>query len=282
MSYHISSDRFDDPSLTELLRTLTRYFQSIGIDFYVIGAAARDIVLGGIHDRKTGRRTMDLDIAIMVADWETFEQIAAGLCGMSEFRRSDRQKQRFHFKERLVLDILPFGEIAESDKNIYWPPNGTQAMSVSGFTEMAREALSVEIAGQFTILVASVPGIFILKIFAWRDRCRQTKKDAEDIALFIDEYFEINLDRTIGEDRDIYASENFSTFIAGGILMGRDCKMMLRDNVQLLSEFAKIIESEIVKEEGSLLINQILEAHLSKKYEEVYDALAKMLEELKK
>jgi len=57
---------------------------------------------------------------------------------------------------------------------------------------------------------------------------------------------------------------------------------MLRDNVQLLSEFAKIIESEIVKEEGSLLINQILEAHLSKKYEEVYDALAKMLEELKK
>jgi ATP/maltotriose-dependent transcriptional regulator MalT len=64
--------------------------------------------------------------------------------------------------------------------------------------------------------------------------------------------------------------------------MGRDCKMMLRDNVQLLSEFAKIIESEIVKEEGSLLINQILEAHLSKKYEEVYDALAKMLEELKK
>ncbi len=39
MSYHISSDRFDNPYLSELLKIL----------------AARDMVLGGIYNRKTGR-----------------------------------------------------------------------------------------------------------------------------------------------------------------------------------------------------------------------------------
>ncbi|MDO6433144.1 nucleotidyl transferase AbiEii/AbiGii toxin family protein [Flavitalea sp. BT771] len=282
MSYHISSDRFDNPSLADFLAVLAKYFQAIDTDFYVIGAAARDIVLGGIHGRRIGRVTRDLDIAIMIPNWHKFEEIATDLCRMPEFTRSQKQKQRFIYKEDLILDIVPFGEIAASDKNIYWPPDGTSAMSVSGFIEMAKQALSVTIDGKIKILVASIPAILILKLYAWRDRSRQTDKDAVDIALLIEEYLEINLERAVNEHYDIYDQDGFTTFVAGAILMGRDINVILSDSVEILAECLQIIEEELTKNENSLLINQILEAHRSKKYEEVYTAFAKMAEELKK
>ncbi len=142
MSYQISSDRFTHPLLKELLEVLANYFQRIGIEFYIIGAAARDIVLGGIHHRNPHRKTLDLDIAIMIPDWNSFEQIAADLCAMPDFKKDSRQKQRFCYKDIFELDIVPFGEIARSNKTILWPPEATVAMSVIGFKEMAKRALS--------------------------------------------------------------------------------------------------------------------------------------------
>jgi predicted nucleotidyltransferase len=75
MSCNISSEGFNKPLLKELLKKLTDYFQSIGSDFYIIGATARDIILSGIHNQASARRTADLDIAIAIKDWGKFEQI---------------------------------------------------------------------------------------------------------------------------------------------------------------------------------------------------------------
>jgi len=274
MNYQISSAEFEDPDIPELLKILAKYFHSQGIEFYVVGAAARDIVLGMIHHRKTRRKTNDLDIAIMIRDWEVFQEVHSGLCNLPGFTKSSRQKQRFHYKNSLILDIIPFGEIARSDRNIYWPPEETPVMSVSGFTEMANKALSVIIDDEFTVGVASLPGIFILKLVAWHDRHNVTNKDADDIGYLLDEYLDINLERIVQEHPDIYEREDFSTFTAGAILMGRDVRILLKGDEEILNEFARIIEGEIGKEEDSLLINQILETHRSKKYEDVMQALS--------
>jgi predicted nucleotidyltransferase len=282
MSYQISSDRFTNPLLKELLEVLANYFRRISTEFYIIGATARDIVLGGIHHRNPHRRTLDLDIAIMIPDWNSFEQIATDLCAMADFKKDNRQKQRFSFKDIFELDIVPFGEIAQSNKTILWPPEATVAMSVIGFTEMAKRALSVTIDKKFTVLVASLPGIFVLKISAWRDRHLSNTKDAEDIALLIDEYLEINTTRAIEEHADIYEKEIFTTFIAGATLMARDVKAMLTDKDDVSAEVITIIEKEVIKEEGSKLIDQILYTNSSKSYEEVYQALTQITEELRK
>jgi predicted nucleotidyltransferase len=281
MNYQLSSAGFEDPNIPALLKILAKYFKGKGIEFYVVGAAARDIVLGMIHNRKTRRKTNDLDIAIMIRDWEAFEEVNSGLCGLPGFTKSSRQKQRFHYKNSLILDIIPFGEIARSDRNIYWPPEETPVMSVSGFTEMAKKALSVMIDDEFTVGVASLPGIFILKLVAWHDRHKITNKDADDIAYLIDEYLDINLERIAQEHPDIYERDDFATFTAGAILMGRDIQILLKGNKDMLEEFAKIIEEEIGKGEDSLLINQILETHRSKKYEEVNQALGLIVHEIR-
>jgi predicted nucleotidyltransferase len=119
MSYHISSDRFSQRNLVDLLEILAKYFQVINTRFYIIGAAARDIVLSGIHGRRIRRNTRDLDIAIMIPGWHKFHEIAEDLCKMSEFKKSKDQKQRFIYNDVLLLDIVPFGEIADPDNNIY-------------------------------------------------------------------------------------------------------------------------------------------------------------------
>lgn len=200
---------------------------------------------------------------------------------MPGFTKSTRQKQRFHFRDHLILDIIPFGEIARSDRNIYWPPDENPVMSVSGFSEIARKALSVIIDDECTVGVASLPGIFILKLIAWHDRHKHTNKDADDIACLIEEYLEINIERTAQEHPDIIERDDFSTFIAGAILMGRDTRILLAENEEMQDEFAGMLEQELDKAEGSLLINQILETHRTIKYEEARKALSLISREMR-
>ncbi|MBN9385120.1 MAG: nucleotidyl transferase AbiEii/AbiGii toxin family protein [Chitinophagaceae bacterium] len=263
-----------------MLKILAEYFQTIHREFYVIGATARDIVLHGVYAQNTRRMTKDLDIAIAIPNWDTFQEVASGICSIPGFQKSDRQKQRFYYEDKLILDIVPFGEIAGLNKNIFWPPEGTPSMSVAGFMEMTKEALTVTIDNEYNIWVASLPGIFILKLIAWKDRCNQHNKDAHDIALIIETYLEINMDRTVEVHNDIFTSANFTTFAAGAILMGRDMRKILSNNETLRLQCLTIINDEIKKEEYSLLINQVLETHSLIKYEDIFQGLTKIMDEL--
>jgi len=281
MSCNISSDSFNNPVLKELLKKLTDYFQPIGSDFYVIGATARDIILSGIHNQTPARRTADLDIAIVIKNWEKFEQISKGICEIAGFQKSSKQKQLFLYKHIFKLDIVPFGEVAKADNNIYWPPEEEFAMSVVGFTEVANKTLDVTIDDEFTVKVASLPGIFILKLVAFNDRKYQTNKDADDLAFIIENYLEINIERAAEEHYDIYEVENFNTFTAGASLLGKDIKSILWENDGAIHTFIQILEGELRLEVESPLMNQMIETHKNLKFDTIMEALNNLLQELK-
>ncbi len=281
MSYNISSEDLNNPLLKELLKKLTDYFQSIGSEFYVIGATARDIVLSGIHNQTAVRKTADLDIAIAIKDWDKFEQISKELCIMEGFKKDPEQTQRFTYQNVYDIDIVPFGEIAKADKNIYWPPEEEFAMSVVGFTEVANNTLDVTIDNEFTIKVASLPGIFILKLTAFNDRKNRTNKDADDLAFIIKNYLNINIERAAADHYDIYEVEDFNTFIAGATLLGRDIKSIIGENEETIQTFIQILEDELIMEDGSPLVNQMIETNKNLKYEEIIEALQSLLHELK-
>lgn len=282
MSYNISSEGFANPILKELLKELTDFFTSIDSEFYIIGATARDIIISGIHNQQPGRMTDDLDIAIAIPDWSRYAEIAKKLAKVEGFHKSKKQKQRFWFKRDFMLDIVPFGEIARADRNIYWPPEETHAMSVSGFSEVAKHTLEIIVDDSFTIYVANLPGIILLKLAAWHDRHLSTNKDADDMAFIISNYLEINTERAATENYDLYEAEVFSTFIAGASLLGRDMKEILEDNPEIHDEFIGILETEVNKEDESILINQIIGTHRTLSYEDVYNGLLSLANELKK
>jgi len=282
MSYPISSNKFDNPLLKELLQKLTVYFDSIDTKFYIIGATARDIIFSAIHNQEPGRKTFDLDIAIAIPNWDDFEKISADLSNLDDFKKSTDQKQRFHYKGIYELDIVPFGEIAKEDQNIYWPPEEDHAMSVKGFSEVAKNTIALNVDEEFTVNVASLPGIFILKLIAWKDRHNKTGKDADDISFIIDSYLEINEDNLEEKNYDIYDDDKYDTYNAGAILIGRDLKKLFTGQPEIKNEALTIIERELETEEQSLLISQIMKSNIILNYDQIYRALLSITNELKK
>ena len=282
MSCNISSEDLNNPLLKELLQKLTDYFQSIGSGFYIIGATARDIILSGICKQASARRTADLDIAIAIKDWDKFNQISEELCKMEGFTKDPKLTQRFNFQKVYDIDIVPFGEIAQKDNTIYWPPEEQFAMSVAGYTEVADNTLDITIDNDLSVKVASLPGIFILKLAAFNDRKNETNKDADDLAFIIENYLDINVERAATEHYDIYEVENFNSFTAGATLLGRDIKSILGANEETINTFIQILEEELKLEEESPLINQIIETHKTIEYDIAVEALNSLLQELKK
>lgn len=282
MNYNISSDNLNNPLLKDLLKELSGFFCGINVDFYVIGATARDIILSNLHDLIPERKTDDLDIAIAITDWSQFQSIEENLPKVKGFAKSKDQKQRFIYKEVYVIDIVPFGDVAKDDGNIYWPPDETIAMSVWGFPEMADSTICVEIEGEFSIQIASLPGLFMLKLVAWKDRHLSGSKDAYDMALLLTNYLDINTERAVEEHYDLYETDEFDQVIAGAKLMARDVKLLIRDNKKTLEYLHEILVKETELAEESQLINQLVESDANLQYEQVFACLESMFNEWRK
>ena len=265
MGLTISSEKIGNPLLVELLRKLTDSFNKMDREFYVIGATARDIIMQQLLDTESRRRTRDLDIAIAIPDWNTFEQVKQNLIA-DGFEKSRDMQQRFYYGE-YELDIVPYGVIAKEDDNIYWPPEEVIAMSVKGFDEVLSEAITVSIDDEFKIKIASLHGLFLLKFNAWLDRNAKTSKDAEDMSFILSNYFMANLDREIHQE--VYDWENFDEYIVGGYWLAHDLVALL--DTRQLCYYKEVIEGELVKEEESRLINQMIENSYGLKYETVRD-----------
>ena len=263
MDLTISSEKIGNPLLIELLRKLTGSFGRMDREFYVIGATARDIIVQQLLDTASTRRTKDLDIAIAIPDWDAFEQIKERLVA-DGFKKSNDMYQRFYYGAYEV-DIVPYGVVAKEDDNIYWPPEEVVAMSVKGFDEVLSEAITVSIDDEFKVKIASLHGLFLLKLNAWLDRNAKTSKDAEDMSFILSNYFMANLDREIHQE--VYDWENFDEYIVGGYWLAHDLVTLL--NVNQLNYYKEVIEAELAKQEESRLINQMIENSYSLKYETV-------------
>ena len=255
MSLNISSEKIDNPLLVELLRQLNRTFSKIGSDFFVIGATARDIILRVLANTSARRKTEDLDIAIAVTDWDKYNEICQALID-DGFEKSTHKAQLFYFGDYEV-DIVPFGTVAKDDDNIYWPPEETIAMSVKGFDEVLSEAITVSIDNEFEIRIASLHGLFLLKLNAWLDRNISDNRDAEDMWYIVDNYYLANEGR--GIHPEAYELDGFDLNVGGAYWMAHDIADLL--SREQIAYYADVLRNEIEREEDSRLVVQILETH---------------------
>ena len=279
MSYHILSKELSNPELKDILQALNTFFQSKKIDFYIVEATARDILLTNLYGLIPERKTMDIDIAIAISNWEEFEIIERELPQRKYFEKDSYQKQRFIYKGFYAIDVIPFGKIAQKDGNIYWPPDGVIAMSVSGFPEIAAATISVSVDNEFDIKISSLSGFFLLKLMAWKDRHLYSAKDAYDIALILDHYIEINQQRAYEEHYDLYEAEPFDQIEASGRLIARDIKALIGRNKDTMTYLMEILRREIELSQESPLVNQLIKASTRLKPTQVLRILTSMYKE---
>jgi len=246
MSYSISSKKFNHPLLKPILQELTDFFKDSDISFFVIGATARDIIME-LHDESSGRLTHDLDIAITINNWDQYKAVEEGITKLPNFTKDPDQKQRFQYLGKFDLDIVPFGNIMKEDDKIFWPPDEEFAMSVLGFPAVNEAALKVSIDEDIVIQIASLAGIGLLKIVAWRDRNHKINKDADDIAFILQNYLEIHLDEAI-EHYDAIYTEDHTIVKGGATLLGIHINQLLNAYPDAKQSIKEILAVEIGQE----------------------------------
>lgn len=247
----------------DLLEKLAGSFCKMEHDFYIIGATARDIIMQQMAGISSSRKTRDLDLAIAVPNWQEFDKIKNCLIA-DGFKKDKTKHQRFYHAD-YEIDIVPYGYVAKEDDNIYWPPEETIAMSVKGFDEVLSDAIKVSIDDRFTVKIASLHGLFLLKFNAWMDRHLTTSKDAEDMSFILDNYFMANLERNVYPE--VYDWEDFDEYVAGAYWLANDLASLLTQ--EQLAYYADMIDRELQLEERSRLISQTLNSQSRLTYDQV-------------
>ncbi|NNC27578.1 hypothetical protein HKX42_11910, partial [Salinisphaera sp. USBA-960] len=123
-----------------------------------------------VHGRRIGRKTRDIDIAIFVDDWQQFDALKKELVTQGA-KAITGNAHRLLWQDN-ELDIIPFGNIAV-ENTIAWPPDRAIVMAVDGFQEAFQQAVAVRLSNGCELLFCSLPGLALLKLFAWRDRGNQ-------------------------------------------------------------------------------------------------------------
>lgn len=210
----------------------------LDLDVLVVGAMARDLVLVHGFGARLERGTRDIDFAVQVRDWKTFEKLSEGLIARG-FKRDARKVHRFNLerdgKLKWEIDLLPYGPLADGSGNIKWPPDEAIKMTVLGFEEAYRDSLVVQMGdddASFPMRVASPAGMSLLKLISWceRDPLIRTK-DAKDLNYLMKSYCKIPsvFDRMY--DEDYMEKEDYDQDRASARILGRDAGKIAEQEV---------------------------------------------------
>lgn len=241
-----------DPFTSEVLTLVSKITDTLNMDFFVIGATARDIIFNLIYGIKIQRGTNDIDFSVRVRNWEDYTRLTDAL-KENNFSPS-KIVHRFTYKSIPSIDIIPFGEISLDSTSIKWPDKEAKEMSVIGFEECFQDSESVRIQSipPLDIKIASTRGLVLMKLISWKDGFPSRSRDALDILYIIKNYIEAgNMDRLQSEHSDLI-NDQFDFELTGAILLGRDISKIA--NPQTLEFLVNILEEDIRNEGGSKFI----------------------------
>ncbi len=224
MAFSIPPEREVRESVAAILRRVAAAAAAAGVEYVVGGALARDLLLFHVFGQQTTRASRDVDVMVLVSDWPVFDALKTRLVATGEFTAVPGVHQRLlHRASGTPLDLVPFGGVEEPPGVVAWPPARDVVMSVVGFEEAARAAVSVVIGGGLTVRVVALPALALLKVIAWLDRRHETDRDAIDLLMLLRLHFAAgNEDRLYGGEADLLESSGFQPELAGARLLARD------------------------------------------------------------
>lgn len=202
----------------------------LGIDYVVVGASARDLVLHYGHGLEITRATTDLDFAIEVEDWASFECLKDNLSkrGFTATNLPHRMKS----PSGTIVDIVPFGSIADEEHTIRWPPEHEFAMSILGFPEACEHSdwIRIQEDPALDVPVVSPEGLLLLKLISWSDRGRdKRRKDALDIRYLLRAYDRLPVGETGVYEIDLLEQHDGDTQAISAFVLGRKAGEIAND-----------------------------------------------------
>lgn len=261
----------------DLIRALNEVSEEARTDFFVIGASARDLLLEGVYGEKVRRATRDVDVAIVVDGWKAYEAVVNTLVRRYDFIRGNAPHRLEHEKKG-ALDLVPFGNIEESEGSLRWPSGGARVMSTLGMREAHDNAVHVWLDGDLPVKVASLEGQALLKLVAWRDRPRERKRDAEDFCLLLRSYYDVRDELVYSRHLDLFAEEDFDRTETSGRIYGREVASLLTDSPGVEVAVLELLEEQTLYPETSDFVRAMSSAQCFYGRQSRYKALAGFLQ----
>lgn len=276
MTIEIQPDNKQIQQLQPLLGSLSAACRELGIDFYVLGALARDLHLQQIHDIDVPRRTRDVDVAVAIDEWDSYEDLREKLIEEHGFT-DEQEKQKVRSPEEVELDLIPFGGVEEAHGRIRFPPDDWPELTGLGLEQARRNTVSMKVGNGPTFQVVSLPALGLLKIIAWNENPQQRAQDAQDFCFVMQHYFDIHLDAIVENHADLFDQEDFRKSVASARAYGREIASLLRASSRLRDCILTILERETTDFYQSSLADAMNAPGCHPEYEQRFSCLEALL-----
>ena len=240
------------PEITEMLYALERGLDKFGIDFYLVGAVARNVWMTGINNIAPRRTTGDIDFAVLINDKGVYEALKTYLIITEGFQPYKGNEYVLIWKENLEVDLLPFGAIDDEDAKFNSNGLGSTSISLQGFSEIYNDGLpTLDLEGKHQFKFCTLPGIVLLKLIAWDDRPESRRDDIKDISDILNHFFDMNDNEIFENHHDLFEKEEASLKYIAARVMGREMSKIAKKNELLFSRIVGILDSNTLVSQNS-------------------------------
>ena len=240
------------PEITEMLYALERGLDKFGIDFYLVGAVARNVWMTGINNIAPRRTTGDIDFAVLINDKGVYEALKTYLIITEGFQPYKGNEYVLIWKENLEVDLLPFCAIDDEDAKFNSNGLGLTSISLQGFSEIYNDGLpTLDLEGKHQFKFCTLPGIVLLKLIAWDDRPESRRDDIKDISDILNHFFDMNDNEIFENHHDLFEKEEASLKHIAARVMGREMSKIAKKNELLFSRIVGILDSNTLVSQNS-------------------------------
>ncbi len=248
------------PDFLEMLAALERGFAAFHVDFYLVGAVARDVWMTAINEIPSGRITRDIDFAVFIEDKGTYEKLKRYLVEIEHFQPSKENAFVLLWQGRMQVDLLPFGNIEDENAKVSFEGTGGTSLNMPGFMEIYESGLpELELEGGHRFKFCTLPGIVILKLIAWEDRPEIRRDDLKDILTILTHFFEMYTDQIYEYHSDLFGDDDFGLNLIAARVMGREMKKIAIKNEKLYGRLSNLLEKNTTdvntSEMGKIMAN---------------------------
>lgn len=105
-----------DDLVIEILNRIVPILEADKIDYFIVGAFARDLGLMAKGFRLlSARKTEDLDLAVLVGSTAYYEELIGRIAAVKDFVRDENEPYRLHFKKAYKVMLRSAKVILRND-----------------------------------------------------------------------------------------------------------------------------------------------------------------------
>ncbi|WP_348811293.1 hypothetical protein [Flavobacterium maritimum] len=247
-TYKISFKQLrQQPHISEMLTALEKGLNKYKIDFYLVGAVARDVWMTAINDIPPIRVTGDIDFAVFINDKNTYAALREYLINVEGFIPYKGNGFVLKWKNIIQIDLMPFGEIEAKPSNITVEGTGLTSLNMPGFKEIYDSGLpEAELEEKHRFKFCTLPGIVLLKLIAFQERPEIRRDDIKDISKILKHFFDMYADEIYENHNDLFGDNDINLQWIAARVLGRDMGKIAQLNEDLFLMIRKILKKNTI------------------------------------